>query len=40
MLMTSSGGFPGTIVETITLTDAVAPIGTGGIAVADSALNP
>ena len=40
MLMTSSGGLPGTIVETITLTNAVAPIGTGGIVIANSALNP
>ena len=40
MLMTSSGGFPGTSVETITLTNSIASIGTGGIAVANSALNP
>ena len=40
VLMTSSGGFPGAIVETITLTDAVAPIGTGGIVLANSALQP
>lgn len=40
VLMTSSGGFPGTVVETISLTNAVAPIGTGGIVLASSALHP
>ena len=40
LLMTISGGLPGTIVEAITLTDAVAPIGTGGIVLANSALHP
>jgi len=40
VLMTSSGGFPGAIVETMTLTNAVAPIATGGIVLANSTLQP
>ena len=39
LLMTSSGGLPGIIIETITLTDAV-PIFPSGIVVANSALHP
>jgi hypothetical protein len=39
LLMTSSGGLPANIIETITLTDAV-PIFPSGIVVANSALNP
>ena len=39
LLMTSSGGLPGTIIETITLTDAV-PMFPPQIVVANSALHP
>lgn len=39
LLMTSSGGFPGNIIETITLTDAV-PMFPPQIVVANSALHP
>jgi hypothetical protein len=40
VLMTSSGGFPGTILETITLTNAVAPFTSAGIVLANSTLHP
>jgi len=40
LLMTSSGGFPGNVIESITLTNAVAPFGSNGIVVANSALHP
>jgi hypothetical protein len=40
VLMTSSGGFPGIILETITLTNAVAPFTSAGIVLANSDLHP
>jgi hypothetical protein len=40
VLMTSSGGFPGSIVESITLMNAVAPISSPGIVTATSTLRP
>lgn len=40
VLMTSSGGFPGNVIESITLTNAVPPFGSGGIILANSALHP
>lgn len=39
LLMTSSGGLPGNIIETITVIDAV-PLSPSGIVVANSALHP
>jgi hypothetical protein len=39
VLMTSSGGFPGTVLETITLTNAVAPFPPAGIVLANSTLH-
>jgi hypothetical protein len=39
LLMTSSGGLPGNIIETITLIDAV-PVSPSGIVAANSALHP
>ena len=40
VLMTSSGGFPGAILETITLSNAVAPFTSAGIVLANSTLHP
>jgi len=40
VLMRSSGGFPGTILETVTLTNAVAPFTSAGIVLANSTLHP
>jgi PEP-CTERM motif len=40
VLMTSSGGLPGNVIESITLTDAVLPFSPSGIVVANSALHP
>ena len=40
VLMTSSGGLPGNIIESITLTSAVAPLTSPGIVLANSALHP
>ena len=39
LLMTSSGGLPGSVIETMTLTG-LPQFGSGGIVVANSALNP